>query len=123
MAFVKNPVAGVMAANIIEDTAANATKQENVLTGAGSLYVVRIDNSANATEAVYLKLYDATSGITVGTSRPAAIFSCPVSDSKQYSIAGGIVFSTGITYAVVKTAGLQGSANPSATVKVYLQTS
>ena len=123
MAFVKNPRAGTLTANIIEDTNANATKQENVLTGAGSLYVVRIDDSANSTEAVYLKLYDATSGVTVGTSRPAAIFSCPVSTSRQYSIAGGIVFSSGITYAVVKTAGLQGAVNPSAAVKVYLQTS
>ena len=33
MAFVKNPVAGVLAANIIEDTAAAATAQANVLSG------------------------------------------------------------------------------------------
>lgn len=123
MAFVKNPVAGNVATNIIEDTNANATKQENVLGGTGTIFIVRIDNSANNTEAVYLKIYDATSGITVGTSRPANIFACPVSSTRQYNIPDGITLTAGLTYAVVKTAGLQGSGNPSATVKVYIATS
>lgn len=125
MAFVKNPVSGVLAANIVEDTSVNGTLQENVLTGAGSIFLIRIDNTANSAETVYLKLYDATSGITVGTSRPAAIFACPASSSRQYSIAGGIVFASGVCYAIVKTAGLQGdsSNNPSGTVKLYLATS
>tara|TARA_R110002110_G_scaffold18524_6_gene77762 strand:+ start:1253 stop:1621 length:369 start_codon:yes stop_codon:yes gene_type:complete len=121
MAFVKNPVAGVLAANIIEDTAAAATAQANVLSGATTLYMVRIDNTANSTETVYLKIYDATSA-TVGTTRPSGIFSCPASSSRQYSVPDGITFSAGITYAVVRTAGLQGAVNPSATVKVYLAT-
>jgi len=121
MAFVKNPVAGVLAANIVEDINGNATAQANVLSGATTLYMVRIDNSSNSAETVYLKLYDATSA-TVGTTRPAGIFSCPASTSRQYSVPDGITFSSGITYAVVKTAGLQGSSNPSATVKVYLAT-
>tara|TARA_Y100001973_G_scaffold69538_1_gene101471 strand:- start:236 stop:610 length:375 start_codon:yes stop_codon:yes gene_type:complete len=124
MAFVKNPVAAKLANNIIEDVSANGTAQANVLSGAGTIYMIRIDNSANSAETVYLKIYDATSA-TPGTTRPAGIFACPASSSRQYSIPDGIVLSSGLTYAVVKTAGLQGNDtnNPSGTVKLYIATS
>lgn len=124
MAFVKNPVAGALAANIVEDVSTNGTSQDNCLPGAGTIFLIRIDNSANSAETVYLKIYDATS-CTVGTDRPAAIFSCPASSTRQYSIPDGIVLAAGLTYAMVKTAGLQGASsdNPSGTVKLYIATS
>jgi len=124
MAFVKNPVPGVLAANIFEDVAANATGQDNLLGGTGTLYMARIDNSANSAETVYLKMYDIANP-TIGTSRPIVILPCPASSTRQYNWPDGVVFTSYVSYAVVKTAGLQGSTsdNPSGVVKVYLATS
>lgn len=73
----------------------------NVTSAAGSVFLVEIDNEANAS-AVYLKMRDATSAVASNVNvnadgTPHFTFKCPAYKKITYSIPGGAVFSSGIS--------------------------
>ena len=58
MADILKTVSNPLGTLIIKETAANATTVANVFNKtAAQMFCVKLDNSANSTEAVYLKLY------------------------------------------------------------------
>ena len=90
----------------------SATSALDALTASGgSLFKVEIDNSANSS-AVYLKLWDLTSTVTVGSTDPSYVFMCPASVTRVYSCAKGAPYTTGMQAACVTTGGTAGNSNP-----------
>tara|TARA_R100000152_G_C6780653_1_gene213672 strand:+ start:1068 stop:1439 length:372 start_codon:yes stop_codon:yes gene_type:complete len=106
-------------ATLIEDTAANATKQIGKASS-GTIYQVFIDNTSNSS-AVYLKVYDLASGsVTVGQTHPDFVFPCPGSGKRQFNFPDGIAFATAFTYAITTSPGTAGSSDPSPTPTVRI---
>lgn len=100
------------------DTAASATVQY-AHSGAAKLSGWFVDNTANGAKS-YIKFYDATGSVTVGTTVPVALFMIPASTSRMFSMPGGITFSTGIAYAVTTAGGTAGNTGPSSNLTVRL---
>ena len=100
------------------DTAAAATVQY-AKGGSVKLVGFLVNNESNGAKS-YIKFYDATSGVTVGTTAPIALFMVPASTSRMYTMPGGIAFSTGVAYAVVTSGGTAGTTGPSSSVTVRL---
>lgn len=93
---------------------------------ASKLYSVKLDNSANSTEAVYLKLYEnnsaGASGITVGTTVPLFVLKAGASKTVEMHMPGGIAVDSGfyLHAAVVTAGGTGGATGPTGTVAVTL---
>ena len=109
---------GLIYANkLISDTSAGTTVQDNVITGGGSIFWVIIDNTNNSA-ASYLKFWDATGSVTLGTTDPVVILKAPASTKLQYSFPRGIAFGSGICYACTNSAGTAGTSAPSSAVSI-----
>jgi hypothetical protein len=100
------------------DTAASSSVQY-AHSGAAKLSGWLVDNTANGAKS-YIKFYDATGSVTVGTTAPIALFMIPASTSRMFSMPGGITFSTGIAYAVTTAGGTAGTAAPGTALTVRL---
>ena len=119
MALSTGALPGQISTSRAEET--DGTSTVNTI-GAGTLYLdqVRIDNSSNANDIVYLKLYDTGSTATVGTTVPDFIFPCPASEVIQFSFEPGGKFTNGIKAAVVLEAGTGGTTSPTNDVPCIL---
>ena len=104
------------ALRIIRDAVANATAENNVNDGAGTIYAVTIDNAANANKE-YLKLYNVAAP-TVGTTDLDMILMIVASVKRTFVFKTGNNFATAVSYACVTTAGTAGTTNPVSTVLV-----
>jgi len=105
---------------LVEDTNIGTSAQ----TGSGSsgqLFQLYIDNSNNSAQ-VYLKVYDTTGSVTVGTTHPDFVFPCAASSIRQFNFPEGIGFATGFKFACETDAGTgDGSAAaPSSAVVVRI---
>ena len=127
MADILKTVSNPLGTLIFKETAANATLIANVFAKtAPKLISVKLDNSANTTESVYLKLYENTNSdgqsITVGTTVPVFILKCPASSTVEMYIPQGLTF-TSSNYAhmaVTTENGIAGTTAPTGTVQVTL---
>ena len=100
------------------DTAASSTVQY-AHSGASKLVGFLADNTANGAKS-YIKFYDATGSVTVGTTAPIALFMIPASTSRMYTLPGSIAFSTGVAYAVTTAGGTSGNTGPGTALTVRL---
>jgi hypothetical protein len=118
---------GLLSTNVVEDPLVNATFQADVAPGggAGVIYSVQIDNTANAAQDVYFKLFNhlGGGGFAVGTNAAHILLKGPAGTTKCYTIPQGIAFGVGITYACVTTADTAGVTNPTNAVAVIMQIS
>ena len=127
MADILKTVSNPLGTLIFKETAANATLIANVFAKtAPKLISVKLDNSVNTTESVYLKLYENTAvdgqGVTVGTTVPVFILKCPASSTVEMYIPQGLTF-TSSNYAhmaVTTENGIAGTTAPTGTVQVTL---
>jgi len=127
MADILKTVSNPLGTLIFKETAANATLIANVFAKtAPKLISVKLDNSVNTTESVYLKLYENTAvdgqGVTVGTTVPVFIVKCPASSTVEMYIPQGLTF-TSSNYAhmaVTTENGIAGTTAPTGTVQVTL---
>lgn len=127
MSDILKTVSNPLGTLIFKETTANATLIANVFSKtAPKLISVKLDNSANSTETVYLKLYENTNAdgqaISVGTTVPTFILRCPSSSIVEMYIPQGLTF-TSSNYAhmaVTTTAGIAGTTAPTGTVAVTL---
>ena len=129
MADILKTVSNPLGTLIFKETAANATKVANVFgKTAPTLFSINLNNSANTTETVYLKLYEDTSATaqstTVGTTVPVFIMKCPASSSVEMYIPQGLAFSSSnyAHMAVTTEIGVGGGSAtaPTGTVQVTL---
>tara|TARA_A100001391_G_C5081566_1_gene280098 strand:+ start:2458 stop:2850 length:393 start_codon:yes stop_codon:yes gene_type:complete len=127
MADILKTVSNPLGTLIFKETAANATLIADTFQKQGAtLFSINLNNSANTTEAVYLKLYEDTSATaqstTVGTTVPVFIMKCPASSSVEMYIPQGLAFSSGnhTHMAVTTESGIAGTTAPTGTVQVTL---
>ena len=85
-------------ATVHRKTSAASTNATNVKGSAGQVYGLTVTNSN--TSARYLKLYNKATAPTVGTDTPHFDVMIPGSGGVALSFAVGIVFGTGIAYAL-----------------------
>ena len=94
------PTASVTGANskhrLVTATSTNAT---SVKASAGMLYELEVVNN-DATNPIYVKLYNKASAPTVGTDTPTETYRVNAGATLQLSWANGNPFSTGLAYAV-----------------------
>ena len=117
MAASLTALGAILGNKLISDTSVGTTVQDNVITGGGSIYWVIIDNTNNSA-ASYLKFWDATGSVTLGTTDPVMILKAPASTKLQYSFPKGIAFGSGICYACTNSAGTAGTSAPSSAVSI-----
>ena len=102
------------ALKLVVDTDCDATSEANVNSGAATIYAVQVDNRANPSTTVYLKMWDATAP-TVGTTAPDQVFPCGGGKIMTALNTDGDAFLTGLSFACVTdgggTAGTTSPAN------------
>ena len=113
---------GSLTTNVIDDPQVDATAQDNIMTGAGVVFAVQIDNSANTDQDVFVKIWNNINP-TVGTDAAHMVLKGPAGTTKCYSILQGIAFGTGISYACVTAAATAGTTPPTSPGKVIMQVS
>tara|TARA_R110002072_G_scaffold276611_2_gene438304 strand:- start:779 stop:1180 length:402 start_codon:yes stop_codon:yes gene_type:complete len=93
---------------------------------APAIYAIKLDNSANTTEAVYVKLYSDTdadgSSITVGTTNPLFVMKAGAGKTVELYMPGGIAVPQNeyLHVAVVTGAGVAGTTDPTGTVALTI---
>lgn len=106
-------------AQVIRDAALGATSDSDVGPGAQRLYLMQVDNTGNAAQKVYLKIYN-SAGPTIGTTAPDIIIPIPGGSIQKVAVPEGISFGTGISMACVTGAGTAGVTGPTNPVIVAL---
>ena len=119
MAVTKSTTVTALGGVLVVDPDADTTVETNV-TGntAGSIFVVDIDNSANATTAAYLHLVDAASA-SVSTTH-TWMFYAPASQRVSYTMEDGISYSSGVSMWCSTGAAANNTGDPSGAVVVRL---
>jgi hypothetical protein len=107
-----------IATKLVRQTSATATADCDVLDTSGSVYMIDVDNAANAA-ASYLKLYDSASP-TVGTTAPDFVWGVPAGVRRAMVVPEGIAFAVAISMACVTAGGTSGTTPPSHPVVVML---
>jgi hypothetical protein len=118
MAQTNVVLAQVANANQFIETAlgTNANAGEVVKATAGTLYLVDVDNSANAA-VTYVKAYYTAGAVTVGTTVPDEVWYIPASIRVSIPLVAGKAFASGMVVAAVTAGGTAGTTAPtSATI-------
>lgn len=102
------------------DTDIGATKVSIDATS-GNIHAITIDNTGNAAEATFLKLWNVASGsVTVGTTAPDYVFMVPAATKVTIVFSSAIAYDTALTVACVTTAGTAGTTDPTSSVVLDL---
>lgn len=121
MAVILSSYGTSSVATLIRDVDCDNTIEHNI-TGAGAANVqqVFIDNTGNAGSDFFLFMYNVTSGVTVGATKPQAVLYCPRAKSKHYIFPRNMVFGTGISIAgsTNNAAATFTEANPGSNVAI-----
>lgn len=122
MAAVKTTTPSALATKLVVQIDADESTNNNVTGGAGSLYMVKVDTTANVATAaepgVYLKIADGN--IVVATTPPGLVFFVPHGTTKTLVVASGWAFATNLSFYCVTGAALASTAGPSAKVIVSI---
>jgi hypothetical protein len=104
---------------ISRDPALGATADADIRAGTATLWLVSIDNTANAAQKVYFKLWDVVAP-TVGVTAPDCIIPVPGGSVVTMAVIEGLPFTTGLSMACVQTGGTAGAASPTNSVAVAI---
>ena len=109
---------------LYSDTAVTNTAVMNA-TGASActLYSFSVKNDTGGASGNYLKFYDTTATVTVGTTIPDFVIPIRAAVKEVVVIPGGMSFVNGISYAATQTAGTAGTTAPAQTMTLILVTS
>lgn len=97
MAIITSTYGTSSVSKLHRDTDADNTVEHNINSGAGNIQQIFINNSANAATAFYLFMWNVTSGVTFGVTKPQMVLYCPAGASKHYIFPRNLVFGTGIS--------------------------
>ena len=115
MAVTTIDLAAISGAQVHINTDVDET-EDDIDGGAGTLWAVLVDNTANAA-VTYVKLYNAASGaVTVGTTAPDFIFAIPASVSRTLVFPEGLAYSAALSIAAVTAGGTAGTTGPTSDV-------
>jgi len=101
---------------LIVDTDANATAEDNVLTGAATCYILDTDNSNNST-AVYAKFFNTTNA-TTGTTEPDILMLVPANVRQVLTVSSGVVFAAGLSIACVAGKATSNAVSPTNSITI-----
>lgn len=118
MAVTTTPLSSPFTNAIVFDADANEVAENNVRGGASTVFMLRIDNSANAA-ASYVKLYN-DAAPTVGTTAPDLIIPVAANASVEWVSLTGFAFATALSFACVTTGGTGGTTGPTSDVGVRI---
>ena len=121
MALTTTPFSSNLGAILITYDDTTSTAATNTRGAAGTLYMLRIDNSLNSA-SMYFKIVDGNSA-TPGTTSPDFVFRVRASTKTTYVFPTGLVFSTGFTHWCVTAGGTAGTTSATADVTVNYITS
>tara|TARA_R110002020_G_scaffold65726_1_gene173332 strand:+ start:2230 stop:2607 length:378 start_codon:yes stop_codon:yes gene_type:complete len=120
MAAVKTTTPTALATNLVVQIDADENTNNNVTGGAGSLYMLKVDTTANtpttAEPGVYVKVADGN--ISVTSTAPGLVFYVPHGTISTMVIPTGWAFSTNLSFYCVTGAALSSNSGPSAKVVV-----
>lgn len=116
MAVTTTNLANPIGAKIIIDTDADGTAEQAAISGAATIYQIRIDNTLN-TVAVYLKIADSLTA-SAGTTEPHHIYQCPASAKISFIINSGLGLASGLSFWGTTDSGSNGSTSPANNVEV-----
>ena len=111
MALSSTPFAGPFTTQLIRQNATNAAPNNDVRGTGTSIFLVRVDNSANASQVVYLHLYN-TAAPAVGTTAPDVTIMVAGGAVLETLWRQGISFGTALSFACTTAGGLGGSTSP-----------
>ncbi len=118
MAVSQVTLADLAATLFVDTVSANAAVV--VKGSSGIIYMIQIDNSANAGEAEFVKLYNSSGAVTVGTTEPDVVLIAPAAAVFELVIPSGLTLGTGIQVATTQAAGTGGTTSPSASLIVRI---
>jgi len=98
---------------IVEDTAATNSAQDNVIGGSGTLYAVEIVNPN--VSAVYFKLANSATA-TAGTTAADMVLMCPGSVTRSFILPAGVLFNVGFSHWCVTGAAESDTTPPGSDV-------
>jgi len=121
MAITKTDAITELGGILIVDFDADATVEAHV-TGntSGTLYLVEVDNTANASTSAYLRIKDAQSAGSAGTLVPHWLFSAPPGAKASYVLGDGQAYSTGLTLWCTNSNTAEDTTSPASAVIVRL---
>lgn len=117
MAVTISPITPFSGLRRYRDTDADGTPENNISGAASTVYQIVVDNTANAAQAVFLKLYN-NAAPTVGTTAPDVILRVAGGVSRSIFILQGLAFATALSFACVTAGGTGGTTNPTSDVIV-----
>lgn len=102
---------------VFRETDLDATANNDIFDTAAAdrIYLLHLDNTANAAQAEYAKLYNSAAP-TVGTTAPDMIIPLAAGATVDVAIVGGYNFATNCSIACVTAAGTAGAVSPTADV-------
>ena len=106
---------------LITDFEANSTRSNNVTgSGSGSLYLVEVDNTANASTFAYLRIKDAANAPQAADLVPTWMFVAPPATKTCYAFPDGQEYSTGLTCWCTSSPAKQNTTDPANAVIVRI---
>lgn len=87
-----------------------------VVAAAAVVYEIEIDNTANAAQDNYLKLYDSAVAITPGTTVPDYVLRIRQAVKRAIVVPDGLAFTLGIQESTVTAGGTGGAVAPGSAV-------
>ena len=99
---------------LVQDTDVTSAAADNTTGTSGTLYMVEVDNTANAS-IVYFKMANSANA-TGGTTAAHLVLMVPASTKMSYVFPTGIAFSTGFSHWCVTEAAESNTADPSSDV-------
>lgn len=119
MSLSTTPFAGPFTTQLIKESSATASPDENVRGAPTNMFLARVDNSANASQDVYLLLYD-NAAPTVGTTPPDCIIPVEGGLVLETVWLTGLSFEVALSFACTTAGGLGGTSSPTNPVIVEL---
>ena len=111
MAVTVSTQTAPIGSKLVNDSAATATASNNTTNGAGTLFMVEIDNTHASSTDVFLKIVDANS-CDPGTTAPTMVLVCPAVSKRSYVFPEGIVFDVGFSHWLTTGAAQSDSTAP-----------
>lgn len=119
MSLTSTPFAGPFTTQLIKESSATAAPDEDVRGGATDVFLLRVDNSANPSQSVYLHLYD-NAAPTVGTTPPDFTFKVLQGIVLEIVAFPNLQFGTALSFACTTSGGLGGTSSPTNPVIVEI---
>jgi len=123
MAVTKTTTMTALGGNLVVDFDADNTSEDNITgNSSGTLFLVEIDNTANASTAAYFRIRDASSADPTDATNgvPMWVFYAAAASTATYAIPLGIDYSAGLSAWCTTNNAAQNNSAPGSAVVVKL---